>query len=258
MCLLVFAWNAHPDYRLIFAGNRDEFHERPTRAARWWPDRPHMLGGRDERAGGTWLCLSDRGRFAVVTNFREPDTPPPEAASRGGLPLRFVDSNLDAGPFVESLEHDDVEYGGYNLLACDFRTLAYATNRGGNRARVDAGIHGLSNHLLDTPWPKVRRSRERLSRMVDDNEVTEEALFELLGDTRRAPAEQLPDTGIGAEREALLSPPFIVNERYGTRASTVLLVGRHGDTMFRERRFDPEGNPTGESAFELQLPVDWT
>jgi uncharacterized protein with NRDE domain len=255
MCLLVFAWNHHPRYRLIFAGNRDEFHDRPAAPLAWWDDPRQILGGRDLQAGGTWLAVSRRGRFGVVTNFRDMQRPLPGAPSRGLLITNYLAGEGDGRAFLNGLATTAAEYGGFNLLLADEQAMLYASNRSAEFSRtLSAGIHGLSNHLLDTPWPKLEVTRARFERLIAAAEPPFAELFEMLGDRTPAQDHLLPDTGVGPEWERLLSSPFIVSERYGTRCSTVLRVGRDGRVEIRERRFDPAGRMSGSSEFEFHVP----
>lgn len=255
MCLLVLAWNHHPRYGLIFAGNRDEFHARPAAPMGWWDDQPQILGGRDLQAGGTWLAVSRRGSFGVVTNFRDIERPLPGAPSRGTLITRYLAGKAEPGAFTKGLAPTANDYGGFNLLLADEQAMMYASNRlPGFSRTLTAGMHGLSNHLLDTPWPKLELTRRRFERLLGFEQPPFDELFEMLND--RTPAEDhlLPDTGVGREWERLLSSPFIVSERYGTRCSTVLRIGRDGRVEIRERRFDAAGRIAGVSEFEFHAP----
>jgi uncharacterized protein with NRDE domain len=251
MCLLVFAWNAHPRYRLIFAGNRDEFHDRPSAAMGWWTDQPAILAGRDLQAGGTWLGLSRRGDFGVVTNYRELQRPVPGMPSRGGLITHYLASSLSSARFLAELAPEAERYAGFNLLLADAGNMHYASNRAEPFARaLDRGVHGLSNHLLDTSWPKLARTRARFRKLIAAPEPSLEEMLSMLADRDPAPDHLLPDTGIGLDWERLLSSPFIVDERYGTRCSTAVRIGLDGTVQVRERRYDREGRTTGEDAFE--------
>ncbi len=255
MCLLVFACDFHPRYRLIFAGNRDEFHDRPAAAMAWWDDHPQILGGRDLQAGGTWLAVSRRSRFGVVTNFRDMQRPQPGAPSRGLLITNYLTGETDGRAFMNRLRATAADYGGFNLLLADEQGMTYASNRAPEFSRgLTAGIHGLSNHLLDTPWPKLEVTRGRFERLIASEEPRFEELFEMLSDRVPAPDHGLPDTGVGPEWERLLSSPFIVSDRYGTRCSTVVRIDRGGRVEIRERRFDAAGRISGSSEFEFHAP----
>jgi uncharacterized protein with NRDE domain len=252
MCLLVFAWNLHPRYRLIFAGNRDEFHDRPAAPMAWWADQPQILAGRDLQAGGTWLGLSRAGAFGVVTNFREMQRPTPGMPSRGALIPRYLNSGQPTARFLAELEPQAAQYAGFNLLLADSTEMHYASNRAEPLARaLPAGVHGLSNHLLDTSWPKLARTGARFEKLIVLPEPPLEDLLAMLADRETAADHLLPDTGIGLEWERLLSAPFIVDDRYGTRCSTAVRIDRDGRVEARERRFDRDGRITGEDTFEF-------
>jgi uncharacterized protein with NRDE domain len=261
MCLLLIAWKAHPRYRLVMAGNRDEFHDRPATALNWWADDPRILAGRDLKAGGTWLGVARSGRFAVVTNYRDLQAPVEGAPSRGGLVPRFLTGATSPKEFLDDLRGAALRYSGFNLLVGGSRALYYFSNRGPKSPTALApGIYGLSNHLLDTPWPKLIRTRARFTALLANAEVALEELFAVLSDRESAPADNLPSTGLPSDWERVVSAPFIVNERYGTRCSSVLLVERTGRTMLHERRFDPAGVQSGTSRFEFtstEVPEIW-
>jgi uncharacterized protein with NRDE domain len=251
MCLLVFAWRAHPEFPLILAGNRDEFHERPSQAAHWWSGPDGILAGKDLRGGGSWLGINRRGRFAVVTNYREPNAPTSGRRSRGELVTGFLTSAAPVADWIGAIEAGRDDYGGYNLIAGDADELHYLTNRGAAGGSLEPGIYGLSNHRLDTPWPKVAAAKEHLRRFLAGGEITTPPLFELLSDRRPAADAELPDTGVPRDWERLLSAAFIVSPSYGTRVSTAVLMRRDGAVEFEERRFGPDGEPAGVSRFDL-------
>jgi uncharacterized protein with NRDE domain len=253
MCLLVFAWNAHPRYRLIFAGNRDEFHDRAAAAMQWWSDEPSILAGRDLKAGGTWLGLSRSGRFGVVTNYRDMQRPVADAPSRGGLITQWLTSTTPSRTFALDLEPRADKFAGFNLLVADEQEMTYASNRAPEFVRsLAGGIYGLSNHLLDTPWPKLERTRTHFARLVARREPALDELELMLADRQPAADDQLPHTGLPRERERLLSAPFIVDAQYGTRCTTLVLIDRTGRTTVRERRFDSTGRSTGMEEFSFE------
>lgn len=243
MCLIGIAYGMHPRYPLLVAANRDEFHERPADPARFWPDSPTLLAGRDRRGGGTWLGLSLAGRFAAVTNFREPASPTTGQRSRGELVARFLEGDQPAAAFARRVTADGDRYGGFGLLVMDRRSMWFASNRVASPAPVAAGVHGLSNQALDSPWPKVDRIRAGLTREAAARRPDSRRLLTVLRDTTRAPDHDLPDTGVGLERERLLSPPFIVDDVYGTRCTTLLLVDADGRCTFREDSYTAVGEP---------------
>lgn len=242
MCLLVLALRAHPDYPLIFAGNRDEFHARPTEPASWWSKPSGFIAGRDLQAGGTWAGLSRSGRFAVVTNFRDMAPSPPGAPSRGELVPAFCAGEQPAREWRLSLRAQAGQFAGFNLLYGTADDLHYATNRGPGISPLGAGVHGLSNHLLDTPWPKLERTRAGFERLLAAGAPQVEELLALLGDRTPAPPERLPATGLSSEMEALLSAPFIVSPGYGTRSSTIVLISASGEARFVERSYASDGS----------------
>jgi uncharacterized protein with NRDE domain len=252
MCLILFGWRAHPRYRLVLAANRDEFHERPTEAADFWPSQPDWLGGRDLQAGGTWLGVTRSGRFAAVTNYREPLAPQtPLERSRGDLVTDFLAGRRAPLLHARSLLAGASSYRGFNLLLGDPDSLVYVSNRHDRVSEVEEGIHGLSNHLLDTDWPKVHSGRERLGALLRDERVEASALIELLTEREQVPGAMPLDQGDGAIRRHLMNHFFIVSPVYGTRSSTVLLIRNDGRAEFVERRFAPDGSETGTSQFNL-------
>jgi uncharacterized protein with NRDE domain len=260
MCLLLIAWKTHPRYRLVLAGNRDEFHDRAAAPLSWWQDDPRILAGRDLKAGGTWLGVARSGRFGVVTNYRDLQAPLEAAPSRGNLVPRFLTGATSPKEFLDDLRGAAPRYSGFNLLVGGTRALYYFSNRGPKAPTVLApGIYGLSNHLLDTPWPKLVRTRARFEKILADSEIALESLFAALADRQQA-SDDVPSTGLPADWERVVSAPFIVNERYGTRCSNVLLVERNGRTILHERRFDPAGTQTGTTRFEFKstdVPEVW-
>lgn len=220
-------------------------------AADWWAGRD-ILAGRDLSAGGTWLGVSRSGRFAVVTNFREGDRRATGMRSRGELVTRYL-SSADTEQYRECLDADAQAYSGYNLVFGELGNVIYYHSNRGRSGAVAPGIHGISNHLLDTPWPKVNRATGALSELLDQNTIQTEDLFDLLADPVCAHTSELPDTGIDPEMEKLLSSIFIVSPDYGTRCATVILLGHDGLVQFAERRFEADGSVGGESRFEFSL-----
>ena len=251
MCLIAFAWQAHPRWRLVLAGNRDEFHARPSAALARWADLP-IVGGRDLEAGGTWLGATDAGRCCVVTNVRDPRDPQ-QGASRGLLATDYLAGSADAAEHAQALLATASGYRPFNLLTFDAPAAFYLGNRPEPRAEaVTPGVHGLSNADFNTPWPKTRALMARLDAWLADGGDEDFApLFAALADERQAPDAELPDTGVGLERERLLSSAFIRGERYGTRASTVVAIGHDGRGAIIERRFGPEGRFLGESRLDI-------
>lgn len=252
MCLIGIAYGMHPRFPLLVAANRDEFHERPADPARFWPDSPALLAGRDRRGGGTWLGLSLAGRFAAVTNFREPASPTTGPRSRGELVAQFLEGDQPAGAFARRVTADGAGYGGFGLLVMDRDSMWFASNRVDSPVPVPAGVHGLSNRALNSPWPKVERMRAELARQTAAPRPDIRRLLPALRDTTRAPDHDLPDTGVGLERERLLSAPFIVNDTYGTRCSTLLLVDADGRCTFREDGYTAAGDTFRSRRFRFR------
>jgi len=262
VCLIAFALEAHPRYRLVLAGNRDEFHDRPADPLAWWSDAPDVLGGRDLQAGGSWMALHRTGRLAAVTNVREPGraVPPQGGPSRGELVRGFVAGADEPLAHAQALAVESggaalAGYRGFNLLgfAPTAGRLAgvWLSNRNPEPRPLAPGIHGLSNHLLNTPWPKVVALKGVLARALAESSPTDliDTLFDGLADTRPVADEMLPDTGVPHERERLLSAPFVLDSDYGTRASTVVLVDAHGAVTVAERTWGPAG-PAGGALTE--------
>lgn len=250
MCVLFIAWKAHPRYRLVLAGNRDEFRARPTAPLATWSARPDIAGGRDLKAGGSWLAAGAGNRFAAVTNFRQvPLATGPR--SRGTLVQDYLQGEDSPAAFVRRVDADGGLYGGTNLFAGDRDSLWYWSNRSAKTRLMAPGLYGLSNGLLDDDWPKMRRGREALARLVAADRIDEEALFTLLADRTPGDDHELPDTGVGREMERSLSPIFIAGGDYGTRSSTLLLIGHDGSVHLRERRFGASGAFEGESQVSL-------
>ncbi|MEO0971818.1 MAG: NRDE family protein [Pseudomonadota bacterium] len=268
MCLLTLAWRWHQRYPLVFVGNRDEFYARPTQAAHWWPGtnpRGRMLGGRDLEAGGTWLGLREDGLFATVTNVREPTARRAGERSRGALItslLAPVEADADPlSPLTRLREEGDC-YAHYNLLAGTLGAdsqLLYANNVDDESRPLAPGLYALSNHRLDTPWPKALRTRKGLGTILDethDEPAIVDALMQLMADRSTAAVEDLPPTGLAPERELALSSPFIHTQGYGTRATTVILARDDGRVRFIEQSFDALGKPNGrvDESFTLVSP----
>jgi len=281
MCLILVAWQSHPDYALVVAGNRDEFYVRPAAAAHWWQDAPEVLGGRDlaEVIGdaGTWMGIAggnvqhgqhaqpgqqglEGARFAALTNYRAPSEKRTDARSRGELVAHFLRGDQSPHDYLHDLASDHGAYNGFNLLASDLHDLWWYSNRSKSRKpqRLKPGLYGLSNALLDTPWPKVRSRVGAMCEVLaaDRGQVGSnvEPYLQLLADERQAPDWELPSTGVAPEWEKLLSSAFIRSPNYGTRASTVLRVRHDGRFDYVERSFDADGQ-TGEVSYRGRLNV---
>jgi uncharacterized protein with NRDE domain len=255
MCLAVIALDAHPRYGVIVAANRDEYHARPATAAHWWSDRhaAKLLAGRDLEQGGTWLAVTTDGRFAFVTNVREPGLRDRQAPSRGALvPALLRDTRAPLEALAATVDGARA-YNGFNLVAGVGLSAAFGSNRGPRAVALGRGIHGVSNAGLDTPWPKLVRAKTGLAAFVARGDERLDPLWSVLGDRTLAPDDALPDTGVTRERERLLSSPFIVSDDYGTRCSTLLAISRDGEAQFVERSFSPSGDVTGEVAFGFRV-----
>lgn len=240
MCLIALAWRAHPDFTLVVAANRDEWRDRPAEPAHWWPDHPDLLAGRDLQAGGTWMGVTRSGRFAAITNFRDPSDKRSTAPSRGGLVTQFLLGAETPSGYLSRLAPRARDYNGFNLIVGDGRELLYFGSREAQTRAIEPGVHGLSNHLLNEPWPKVVRAREAM-RMALGAADPAPPLFELLSDRNGAPDSELPDTGVGIEWERRLAPPLITGADYGSRASAVLAIRAAGEIQLEERTRDSDG-----------------
>lgn len=247
MCLVALAWNVHPRWRLVVAGNRDELHARPTAPLARWTDMP-VLAGRDLQSGATWMGLGPGGRMAVVTNVRNGLAQPFAGPSRGALPVAFLASSDPALAHAAALAARADRYAPFNLVLADATGCAYVGSHPASGAHAIApGVHALSNGALDAPWPKTLLLRRALQQWLQAGDHDPQPLWEALADERVAADETLPDTGVGLALERRLSPPFIRQREYGTRASTLLLVGHDGHATMTERRFGPNGRFEGET-----------
>ena len=238
MCLLLIALDQHPAYSLILVANRDEFYDRPAQRAAFWEDVPELLAGRDLKAKGTWLGITLAGRLAAVTNYRDPTVIRNPAPSRGELVRDFLKGSEGPAVYFRKLSGTSDQYNGYNLIAGSVDELFWYSNMAQEIRPLQKGLYGLSNHLLDTPWPKVEKAKDKLSRLLSSgNTLRLKDLFTLLEDRRRPSDKHLPRTGVEIEWERTLSPVFIESPTYGTRSSTVVLVDRKNRVLFTERTF---------------------
>jgi len=240
MCLILLAYDVHPEYRLILAANRDEFYDRPTLPMAFWEDHPEILAGRDLKGGGTWLGITRSGKVAAITNYREPGGPKPDAPSRGHLVSAFLSGNASSQAYLEAVSAVGRTYSGFNLIVGDASGLFYHSNRGPGIHRLAPGWYGLSNHLLNTPWPKVEKGIYLLKKAVSDTDSVNMDMFFHFLKNREVPLDdRLPDTGVGMEWERILSPMFIQSPGYGTRSSSVMLIHRNGSVQVAEQTFTP-------------------
>ena len=261
MCLLVAAWRVHPRYRLVVAANRDEFHARPAEPLHAWNAPAPLLAGRDIQAGGTWLGVDAARRFGVITNYREMAPPRRSAPSRGRLIVDYLAGRASAWDFANSIEMDAMSYAGFSLLLADQRELIYACNRVDQFAqRLPPGVYGLSNHLLDTPWPKLLRVRAALESWIQTGVDELGPLWAALAD-RGVPNDDAgtPEMtqGLDPAWVRVLAPPFVTHPDYGTRCSTLSLIADSGAMEVHERRFDSTGRPEGETVVRL-APGQWS
>lgn len=235
MCLILFAYKAHPKYKLIVAANRDEAYARETAPAYFWEEAPELLAGRDLEKMGTWMGVTTSGKFAALTNYRDPGEQTAGKRTRGELVADFLKGTVNPHAYLTEMANLRSEYPGYNLLAGDLDELYYYSNRGGSVQKVEPGIHGVSNHLLNTDWPKVERGKAGLAHIISEDATNlVDQLFFHLENADHAPDHLLPSTGVSLEWERLLSPMFIKSEGYGTRSSTVILMSDR-EIYFNER-----------------------
>jgi len=253
MCLVFVAYRHHARFPLVVAANRDEFYQRPTAAAEFWQDQPEILAGRDLEAGGTWLGLSRRGRFAALTNFRNPQRVLPNPPSRGELVSSFLTSPEDADSYGESLLAHAADYNGFGLLLYDGVSLHYVSNGLDlERRTLGPGLYGLSNHMLDTPWPKVSNGKRAVQRCLDED-ADVNCLFDIMANQDLAADGELPDTRVGLELERRYSAAFVKMESYGTRSTSVTRVSHGGEVEFFERTYDLQGAPHEDRVYGFSI-----
>jgi uncharacterized protein with NRDE domain len=254
MCTIILAVRHHPEYKLILASNRDEYYERPASPAAFWKETPDLLAGRDEKEWGTWLGITRQGRIGTLTNYRDPASLKENAPSRGRMVLDYLKGTETPSRFLERLIPEAGQYNGFNLILGDRDRLFWYSSRGGSPQALSPGIHGLSNHLLDTPWPKVLRAKEAMGRLLaEKQEPSPEALFHILSDRTKAPDQDLPRTGVPLEWERTLSSIFIVSPTYGTRASTLLFIDGDDRITFMEKTFGPEAKQLSSVKFGFRM-----
>ena len=251
MCLIIFAYRFHPHYRLILAANRDEFYDRPTQSAVFWEDAPDILAGRDLKAGGTWMGVTKTGRLAAITNYREAGSTREDAPSRGDLVRDYLTGNSAPYDYLKTVQDKGQIYNGFNLIIGDANNLYYFSNRDKIIRTIPPGVHGLSNHLLNTSWPKVTKATSKLQSLIGQKErISPDNIFKILRDRSTPTDKDLPDTGVGLEWERILSPVFITSDIYGTRCASVLLWENSGAITFLERTFD--GHLQGKLKSKIQ------
>ncbi len=255
MCLILLAIRSHPVYKLIIAGNRDEYYDRPTAKAIFWKDSPKLLAGRDLQAGGTWFGITKQGKIAALTDYRDPSLHKSDAPSRGKLVHDFLLSKERPTDYLDGLIHKAHKYNGFNLIVGEKANLYWYSNLGGKPTKLRPGIYGVSNHLLDTAWPKVSRGKKAFKNLImEHKKLLPEKFFSILLDKTVADDKSLPDTGVGLDWERVLSPIFITTPTYGTRSSTLLFVTLDDHVTFIERNYDagPEHKPTVKYQFKIE------
>lgn len=254
MCLILLAIKSHPSYKLIIAANRDEYYERPTAAADFWADNPDILAGKDLRAGGTWLGITRKGRIGAITNYRDPASLKKGSPSRGNLVRDYLTGRKNPVDFLAGLGKNAGRHNGFNLIVGDKDALYWYSNRGEGTRYLTPGIYGLSNHLLDTPWPKVTRAKEIFKKLLTNKkDPSPDALFTILADQTTPDDKSLPDTGVGLEWERMLSPIFITSKIYGTRSSTLIMIDKSNRVTFMERSFDPASDRASTGTYEFLI-----
>ena len=244
MCLIAFAYKVSAAYPLILITNRDEFYDRPTQKVHYWDKEmdPEILAGKDLKAGGTWLGVSKNGKWAALTNYRDMENIKKDAPTRGDLVPQFLKSKVSGDEYLLELKKEATKYNGFNLLVGDKNNIFHYSNISDKITKIQPGIHGVSNALLNTPWPKLKRAQEMLRNKIQNNDLSTTALFNLLYDKTKASENQLPTTGLSKELEKEVSSIFIDTENYGTRCSTLLFIDKIGEMKFVERSFN-NGSP---------------
>lgn len=253
MCLIFLSLDNHPNYKLIVAANRDEFYIRQTAPVHFWEGQPNILGGRDLEANGTWMAMSKKGKISMVTNYRDPHNINPKAPSRGQLVSDYLENGDTPEAYLKEVSTNGKSYNGFNLVVGSPNELFYYSNYKGAIEKIQPGLHGLSNHLLNTPWPKIERGVEKMKNILSDDAVEPLKFFDLLYDNQMAPDEKLPDTGVGVERERMLSSMFIKSPNYGTRCSTVVMVNKKNEVLYSERVYDLETFKYATRTFEFSI-----
>jgi len=252
MCLILVAWQVHDRFPCVVVANRDEYFGRPTDEADWWPEPGGILAGRDRQAGGTWLGVTRGGRFAALTNYREPATAVTAGPSRGTLVRDFLVADWSTSTGLTEIAQRGARCNPFNMLCSDGQELGVFESKTGTSRTLGAGVYALSNHLLDTPWPKVQQAKSRLSAALEQLPSTS-ALLDLLCDTEPAPDPELPRTGVSLELERMLSSAFVQGEEYGTRCSTVLTIDSAGAAVFAEWTWDRGGGLGGLARYTFQV-----
>ena len=254
MCLIVFAYKVHPDYPLILAGNRDEFHDRPAMSLFKWNTNPPIIAGKDVKAGGTWLGISENGRIAALTNYRDLNIIKKNRPSRGEIIPKFLASDENPDYLLQRLDKNSDLYNGFNLIAGTTETLYYLSNHGHSVEPVQPGIHVISNAALNTPWPKAKWAVDRFKSILDNGSFDDDSIFEMLRNSDTYPIELLPDTGLSDEMEIAVSSVFILTDNYGTRSSSFITINNNQQLSFSENVYRP-GTKTVESQKNISMQL---
>ncbi len=253
MCLILFAYKSHPRYKLVVAANRDEFYNRKTAPAAFWEDHPRLLAGRDLQAMGTWMGINKNGRVSMLTNYRDLSNIKPQAPTRGKLVSNFLITNSTPNTYLDAINPLATSFNDFNILLGTADDLWYYSNKQMKKTMLGSGVYGLSNHLINTPWPKVEAGKEALHNELKNDKVEIENLFATLKSEEKADRDRLPDTGVGIEMERMLSPMFIKSSEYGTRCSTVLLIDKDNHVNFVERTYDTTDFTWTDKSFEFDI-----
>jgi uncharacterized protein with NRDE domain len=253
MCLILFAKDYHPDYKIILAANRDEFYHRKTAAANFWDEHPDVLAGKDLEAGGTWLGITKKGKIGMLTNYRDLRHLKDHAPTRGRLVLDYLINGHKPDEYLDEIKPTASNFNGFNLIVGQPEQLLYFSNFGNGIEEIPNGIFGISNHLLETPWPKVQRGKSKLQSLIDAEKFEVENFFDLLKDDAKAADDQLPDTGLDLERERALSSMFIKSPGYGSRCSTLIMVNKKDEVLFAERVYNPENGESNTRSHQFLI-----
>lgn len=251
MCIILFSYKAHQKYKLVLAANRDEFYKRPTLESYFWKDNPNILAGRDLEKDGTWLGITKQGRFAALTNYRDPSSTIENAESRGQLVSNYLKGELSPKDYLVNVQNSNHLYNGFNLLLGDSSNFYYYSKHNNEIIEIDGGIHGLSNHSLNTPWPKIILGKNMLKEVLEDK-FTHHKLFNILRNTTKPKDEELPKTNIDLEWERKLSSIFIESPDYGSRAMTVLTIDYDNEITFIEKSLDASSKKWNESFYSFK------
>lgn len=253
MCLILFSWKQKPGYKLILAANRDEFYKRPTSEAGYWDDLPEVLAGRDLEAGGTWMGITKSGRFAAITNYRDPRIKKENAPSRGHLTADYLKGSASPENYLKGIRENGASYYGFNLLIGNTDELWYYNNINHEIREITEGSYGLSNSLLDTSWPKVDLGKKVFGTVTNEPDIKDEMLFDALGNRKKAEDYDLPSTGVPYEWEKAISSMFIETETYGTCSSTIMTIDNENRIRFIEKNYPVGNRVKGVKQFEFRV-----